>query len=124
MDKTIRRVAAIYDIHGNLPELDGVLADLEQAQPDVVIIGGDTGSGPMPRPTLERLLSLGVRIRWIRGNGDRDVVAAFDGRPLPAAMSESGRRATEWAARRLTHPQRDFLDWLPGSLTLLVIEFF
>jgi Icc-related predicted phosphoesterase len=34
------RVAALYDIHGNLPALEAVLAEGEAA-PDVVVVGGD-----------------------------------------------------------------------------------
>jgi 3',5'-cyclic AMP phosphodiesterase CpdA len=42
------RVAALYDIHGNLPALDAVLADVEAAAPDLVVIGGDVAAGPLP----------------------------------------------------------------------------
>jgi hypothetical protein len=31
------RVAALYDIHGNLPALDAVLADVAAAGPDVIV---------------------------------------------------------------------------------------
>src|SRR5216684_816545 len=48
------KIAALYDIHGNLPALNAVLAELEGVQPDVVVIGGDIVSGPMPRQQLER----------------------------------------------------------------------
>ena len=47
------RVAALYDVHGNLPALEAVLAALEDDEPDVVLVGGDVVSGPMPRETLD-----------------------------------------------------------------------
>ena len=53
------KIAAIYDIHGNLPALEAVLAEIEQAQPDRMVVGGDVATGPMPRATLERLMELG-----------------------------------------------------------------
>jgi len=64
------RIAALYDIHGNLPALNAVLEELEQVRPDVVVIGGDMISGPMPRQTLERLDQLGNRVYSLRGNAD------------------------------------------------------
>ncbi|MGZ6391788.1 MAG: metallophosphoesterase family protein, partial [Ktedonobacterales bacterium] len=75
------KIAALYDIHGNLPALNAVLDDLTDVQPDLIIVGGDIVSGPMPAQTLERLSQLGDRVRCIRGNNDREVVIAFDGQP-------------------------------------------
>lgn len=46
------RVAAIYDIHGNLPALEAVLEDIRQAEVDHIVVGGDVLPGPMPRETL------------------------------------------------------------------------
>ncbi len=44
------RVAALYDVHGNLPALDAVLAEV----PDdaAIVIGGDVAAGPFPSATL------------------------------------------------------------------------
>ncbi len=35
------RIAAIDDIHGNLPALKAVLADIERIEPDLIMVGGD-----------------------------------------------------------------------------------
>jgi predicted phosphodiesterase len=35
------RVAALYDIHGNLPALEAVLAEVEREGVDAVVSGGD-----------------------------------------------------------------------------------
>ena len=51
-------VAALYDIHGNLPALEAVLEDVARAGADRIVIGGDVVPGPMPRETLVRLLEL------------------------------------------------------------------
>jgi len=59
------KIAALYDIHGNLPALDAVLKDIESIQPDVIVVGGDIVSGPMPRQTLERLRQGGERVACI-----------------------------------------------------------
>ena len=59
------RVAALYDIHGNLPALEAVLADVERAAPDLVVTGGDVASGPIPmrdhRPAAPARHALGPR---------------------------------------------------------------
>ena len=114
------KIAALYDIHGNFPALDAVLKDLESIQPDVIVVGGDVVSGPMPVQTLERLRKLGERVVWIRGNGEREVVAAFDGRLSNPKMSEEVRQVTNWVARQLEQFQRDFLSQLPEQITLHV----
>jgi len=102
-------VAAIYDIHGNLPALEAVLAEIEQAAPDLIVVGGDVASGPMPRATLDRLMGLGERARFVRGNADRELVACFDGTPLSANLPEEVQELTAWAARQLDRRHRDFL---------------
>jgi Icc-related predicted phosphoesterase len=51
-------IAAIYDIHGNLPALEAVIEEIRQAGVDHVVIGGDVVPGPMPSETLAHLLSL------------------------------------------------------------------
>ena len=70
------RVAARCDIHGNLPALDAVRADVGHAAVALIVIGGDVFSGPLPAETLQRLLELGDRLRVVRGNADCEVVAA------------------------------------------------
>jgi putative phosphoesterase len=114
------KIAALYDIHGNLPALNAVLEELKEVQPDLIVVGGDIVSGPMPQQTLERLTQSGDQIRAIRGNGDREVVMAFDGQPLSPALPEEVREVTCWTARQLTRSQRDYLAALPEQLVLQV----
>ena len=49
-------VAALYDIHGNLPALEAVLREVRDAGVERIVIGGDVLPGPMPRECLTRLL--------------------------------------------------------------------
>ena len=67
------RVAALYDVHGNLPALEAVLAEVEPEAPDLVLVGGDVSAGPFPVECLELLRALGDRAIWIHGNADRDL---------------------------------------------------
>lgn len=57
------RVAALYDIHGNLPALEAALEEVRQAAVDLVVVGGDVVAGPMPRETLACLLNFAVERR-------------------------------------------------------------
>jgi diadenosine tetraphosphatase ApaH/serine/threonine PP2A family protein phosphatase len=64
-------LAVLYDIHGNLPALEAVLADVEDAGADSFLLGGDYGTpSPAPHETLARLRELPAAT-WIRGNGER-----------------------------------------------------
>ena len=59
------RVAAIYDIHGNLPALEAVLQEIRQEKVDHIVVGGDVLPGPMPRETLECLRNLDAPAHFI-----------------------------------------------------------
>jgi 3',5'-cyclic AMP phosphodiesterase CpdA len=114
----LRSVAALYDIHGNLPALDAVLDELRSQPPDAVVIGGDVAAGPMPREVLARLRELPWPVHWLRGNADRAVVMGFDG-TIPAELRDHPLfRGDAWAATFLSRHDRDFLDALPPLLAL------
>jgi putative phosphoesterase len=65
-------IATLYDIHGNLAALDAVLAEIPAEA--AIVVGGDVCfAGEQPAETLERLRALGDRVRWVRGNTDREI---------------------------------------------------
>jgi putative phosphoesterase len=111
------RVAAIYDIHGNLPALEAVLQEFHQAEVDCVVVGGDVVPGPMPRETLACLLSLDIPVQFIQGNGEVAVLAQMSGMdpgPLPAQALE----AVRWNAQQLTPEHQRLLASWPKTLQL------
>jgi putative phosphoesterase len=114
------RVAAIYDIHGNLPALEAVLVEIEQAAPDVILVGGDVATGPLPTATLERLMGLGQRARFVCGNADRELVACYDGAPPAPDLPEEVKQVNAWIARQMNRAQRDFLASFEPSIVLPV----
>jgi predicted phosphodiesterase len=122
------RVAAIYDIHGNLPALEAVLQDIREADVDQVVVGGDVVPGPMPRETLRRLLDLDLPVQFIHGNCELAVLAQMaateagsvtywgtaSGAPLPEPLQE----VMHWTAQQL-QPEYEpvFASW-PKTLRL------
>jgi putative phosphoesterase len=111
MLKKKSRVAAIYDIHGNLPALEAVLTDLERIEPDLLIVGGDVASGPMPAEILDRLTGLGEGVRFVRGNADREVISAYEMSPseIEARMDDPVVHASGWVSARLEKRHYDLL---------------
>jgi len=102
------RIAVIADIHGNLPALDAVLADIDRRQIERIVNLGDVASGPLwPRETMLRLAERPMPT--VRGNHDRWV-----GGDDPARMGKSDR----FAHGDLTAAQRGALAALPAMLDI------
>ena len=112
---TTRRVAALYDVHGNLPALEAALAEVEEVAPDaLVVVGGDFAVGPLPAETVEALRALGERAVFIRGNGEREL---FEARDEPA---DTWLERTRFVAAALTGEQQAFLADLAETVELEV----
>jgi putative phosphoesterase len=90
--------AALYDIHGNLAALEAVLTEIPDGA--TIVVGGDVcAGGDEPGETLERLRSLGDRIRWVRGNADRELTPGEGGLvPEPLVEATRGRLSEEQIA--------------------------
>ena len=94
------RVAALYDVHGNLPALEAVLGDPRLAGVDAVVCGGDLCAGPMPAEVLGLMKESAAL--FVRGNADRELAG--------------------WPADRLPSDQREVLRSWPTTLALDVDE--
>lgn len=86
------RVAALYDIHGNLPALDAVLKEVYAVGVDAEVVGGDVLPGPMPR----------VVATFLAGGDITEVPEAF-------------RDSIAWTADQLDAPQRNLLASWPQT---------
>lgn len=97
------RLAVIADMHGNLPALEAVLADIKRHGIDRIVNLGDCVSGPLwPRETCALLMASGMPT--IRGNHDRWVATL-----APADMGPSDR----YTFGELDDAQRRWLRDLP-----------
>jgi predicted phosphodiesterase len=105
------RVAALYDIHGNLPALEAVLDDIRQAGVDQIVVGGDIVPGPMPRETINCLLGLEWPVQFVHGNGELAMLAqmtagesgevSYWGTTSGSPPPEPVRAVYRWTARQL-----------------------
>jgi hypothetical protein len=92
-------IALLYDVHGNLPALDAVIADARAAGTTGWLIGGDVALfGAFPAETVDRLRSLDGA-RWLRGNGERWTAAPAE---APGEAPVPGAIAAARAQRRLS----------------------
>jgi putative phosphoesterase len=108
-------IAALYDIHGNQPALDAVLAVMAEEGIEQIVVGGDVVPGPMSRETLTELFGLPARARFIRGNGEREVLALRHGRE-PEGLPSSAVDALRWSAEELTEHEAEAIRSWPLTL--------
>ena len=90
------RVAALYDIHGNLPALDAVLAEVRRERVDLILVGGDVVVGAASGDVVRRLVALDLPARFISGNCERVVLAEIAGGDItevPEPYRDDIRRA-------------------------------
>ncbi|HET9369594.1 MAG TPA: metallophosphoesterase family protein [Vicinamibacterales bacterium] len=114
------RVAALYDIHGNLPALEAVLGEVAALGVGRVVVGGDVMPGPMPVECLDALAAVGVPVDYIAGNGESAVLAAIEGRELPR-MPESAAEGVRWVGRALRPDQSNRIRTWPLTHALDVV---
>ena len=113
------RLAVLADIHGNLPALEAVLAELERLQPDAVVLDGDLINGV---PFSCEVIDL-VRTRdWtvVRGNHEFYYLDFGTERALPGADKSDRWGQLHWLVERITPAQGAYLALLPDDLTAYI----
>jgi predicted phosphodiesterase len=104
-------IALLYDVHGNLPALEAVLADARQAGAERYVLGGDYAAfGAWPRECVERLRELDAT--WIRGNVDRWCVDRSDAPPVTHELLDRCREllGEELTGELASLPEQQQLD--------------
>ena len=113
------RIAALYDIHGNLPALEAVLADARSAGVDRLVVGGDVFPGPLSHAVLGSLSACKFPVDFIVGNGEIAVLEHLAGR-IPARVPEAFRPIVRWNAEQLDAAARQSLASWPKTLRVAV----
>ncbi len=108
------KLAVLADVHGNAAALEAVLADLEKARPDRLLLNGDLlAFGPEPEETVTLLRRLDAPCT--RGNTDRWLADAAR-RGFAEGAPEEVQESLRWtAAQLLPVDLRSFTD-LPFAL--------
>lgn len=110
------KVAALYDVHGNLPALKAVVEQVASEGIDRIVFGGDYAWGPMPAETVTLVHALEADgAVAIRGNADREVAGRAGERDGLDAVTAA---VNEWASDQLTREQRDWLANRPEQIEL------
>ena len=115
------RVAALYDIHGNLPALEAVLAEVRAERVDQVVVGGDVLPGPMPREALATLIALDVPVSYVLGNGEVAVLTQMTG-GVPA-VPDRVRDVIRWVADQVQPDYQGVVSAWPKTLRMSVDGF-
>lgn len=111
------KIAAIYDIHGNLPALEAVLEDISLSDVDHIVVGGDVVLGPMSRECMDALLTIKQPIQFIKGNCEVAVLEEMNGGfkgKLPASVIED----ITWTAQQLLPEHKEAIKEWPMTISL------
>jgi predicted phosphodiesterase len=111
----VERVAVLSDVHGNAVALEAVLRDVAEANPDLVVFGGDLTWGPLPAATRALVEPLEQSAVFLRGNAERALAeaAAVDG-----AGDALGARE-RWMVR---HHSPDLQAFIAGFVESAVLD--
>jgi predicted phosphodiesterase len=110
------RVAILADIHGNVPALEAVLADVRRQCVDEVLVGGDlVGRGPQGSEVVRRIAATG----WasVRGNHEDYLLDFRRGNVPKEWLHAEAWSAWRWMAAELTEPAVEYIERLPESVS-------
>jgi predicted phosphodiesterase len=113
----VTTLAILADIHGNLPALEAVIADLEQFAVDHIIVAGDVINwGPFSAQVVERVVREGWAV--IRGNNEFYLLD-YDTPREPAAWRDRSQWSMlAWLKRQLHGRWHRIIAAWPDTLSL------
>jgi putative phosphoesterase len=112
------RLAILADVHGNMPALEGVLAEIDRDQPNEIIVAGDLIGGPQPNETIQLLRS--VNSRLILGNSDLNLLRYETGQAPSTWHTHLQYGLLRWSYRHLSQESFAFLKSLPEQIIIEV----
>lgn len=111
------KLAILSDLHGNLPALKAVTADLKQFEIDHIIVPGDVISfGPFSRQMAECVIQNGWSV--IRGNNEFFLIDYKTSRALEEWNDPIQYAPTAWLDTQFDHKLRTIIGAWPDSLNL------
>jgi putative phosphoesterase len=110
------RIAAISDIHGNLPALEAVLSDIRRRGVDLVVCAGDVVN-PFPGSSAVLRLLGAAGIPVVAGNHET-YVTDFERPDSPAEWRTVRFGPLQWCRRSLNRTDLDMAASFPLTLSL------
>jgi predicted phosphodiesterase len=111
------RIAVLADIHGNLPALEAVAAEIGLLKPDLVFVAGDfQNRGPNPREVTEFVARSGWTL--LRGNHEDYVILQSQKYVIQDVIDYYNWLPARWTAD-LTGDFVDSIKQLPIATTLI-----
>lgn len=105
------KIAALYDIHGNLPALEAVLDEIQRLDVAEIVVGGDVVLGPMASECIDKLCSIDIPVHYIKGNCEDFVLNAHAGLPLQNIPEKILKRIQWTASNLLPHQLQTISNW-------------
>lgn len=113
------RLAILADLHGNLPALEAVIAELERVQPDHVLVDGDLiNAVPFSAQVIDRVRSMDWLV--VRGNHEFYYLDHGTARAVPGSEKSERWGQLHWLVERVSPAQGAFLAMLPDDCTFYV----
>lgn len=111
------KLAVLADIHGNLPALEAVIAELDRIEPDFVIVDGDLIN---PVPYSAAVLDCVRASDWavVRGNHEFYLLDFGTARAAPDSADPERWGCLHWLAAHISPQQARYLAALPDERTL------
>jgi putative phosphoesterase len=112
------KAAVLSDVHGNFPALKAVLDQIDQVEPDAILVAGDLIGGPDTDSVISILTDREAQM--ILGNMDLDLLKFVDGH-FPDAKRRSRQWGfMRWHAENVSEPLVEFLRSLPEQREVMV----
>jgi predicted phosphodiesterase len=111
------RIAVLADIHGNLPALEAVIAELERLQPELVLLNGDLiNCVPFSAQVIDRVRSQD----WVVVRGNHEFYYLDFGTERAPLDSQDPLRwgQLHWLVEQISPAQGRYLALLPDERTL------
>src|SRR5215208_2647207 len=112
------RLGLIADIHGNLPALEKVLAELQRERVDEIVCLGDVAVGPQPVETLERLQTLGCPTSM----GNWDACMLGETPEVDGELAEMLVNACTWSTEQISPAHAEYIRGFKDTLEIRLDE--
>lgn len=107
-----KQIAIFSDIHGNLPALEAILADIKSHNiTDIICLGDIVGIGPCPKECMNLIIS--NRVQLILGNHE---LYSLKGVYIDGEYEDLKDEHEKWMRNQLTKQQLAFLETCPMQI--------